>query len=628
MKKKIAVCANGWSLKALKDAIEGFRACAAEEDFDIFVFMCFASYSVHRTLMQGELNIYQLIDPADYDGVVVFSTMLNSDETVYSLCKNAKEKGVPVVSVGLEMEGVPSVCVGNENGIRETVSHLIEVHNVKKIFFIGGTEDHPDSIERLNVTREVMKEHGLKLTDKDVAYGRWSNGRAVQALNGLLRSHKKLPDAIVCANDVMALAVCTELEKQGINVPADIKVTGFDNIETCSIFYPAITTVQQDYAMVARKACEIIYGEKKSHRKPARIVVPTLPVIAESCGCTGNMFFPESRRVYCRHAFQRDLDAKLVEQNERGLRERLADVADYHDMKERLKTHYFRNHRYEGPEFYLVLNNEYFVNVMATEKELCAGGLKGKLDAVVALRNNELLEVEQVNAARLIPAYRKKKNEQHVYYLCPLHYFDNNYCYVVFTDDAYIINDAIMYPYLEKIQQSLRLLRVNLRLKLLYDKDALTGLYNRLGYEEKVLPLYQESLEQNTKLTVFFIDINYMKNINDNYGHEQGDVAIKTVAASIADCLQKDWVAVRYGGDEFLVIAPNCAKQKATNVKRRIEKRLNERIAEAKLEYDLTVSIGFVTTDPEKRPHAKLKEYVKEADDLMYQIKKVVHGEK
>ncbi|MBR3735889.1 MAG: GGDEF domain-containing protein [Lachnospiraceae bacterium] len=215
-----------------------------------------------------------------------------------------------------------------------------------------------------------------------------------------------------------------------------------------------------------------------------------------------------------------------------------------------------------------------------------------------------------------------------MYYLCPLHYFDNNYGYVVFTDDAYIINDAIMYPYLEKIQQSLRLLRVNLRLKLLYDKDALTGLYNRLGYEEKVLPLYQESLEQNTKLTVFFIDINYMKNINDNYGHEQGDVAIKTVAASIADCLQKDWVAVRYGGDEFLVIAPNCAKQKAANVKRRIEKRLNERIAEANLEYELTVSIGFVTTDPEKRPHAKLKEYVKEADDLMYQIKKVVHGEK
>ena len=626
MKKKIAVCANGWSMEALSNAVEGFRSYAAEKDFDIFVFMSFASYSAHHTLMQGELNIYQLIDPADYDGIVIFSTMLNSDETVYSICKKAKEKGTPVVSIGMEIEGVPSVCVGNENGIREMVSHLIEVHHVKKVFFIGGTEDHPDSMERLNVTREVMKEHGLKLADKDVAYGKWSNARAIRALDELLERHRKLPDAIVCANDIMALAICTELERRGIRVPEEVKVTGFDNIATGSIFFPALTTVQQDYATVARKACEIIYSEDRPRRRK-KIVVPTFAVIAESCGCTGNELYSEKRRMYCRHSFQRDLDAKLVEQNERSLRERISDVSDYQDMKEKLRGHFLRNHRYEGSTFYMILNDKYFENVMATEKELCADGLKGMLDVVSAIRGDDLLEIDRVSAARLIPGYRKKKKEQHVYYFCPLHYFENNYGYTVFTDDAYILNETIMYPYLEKLQQSLRLLRVNLRLKLLYDKDALTGLYNRLGYEEKVLPLYQNSLEQNRKLTVFFIDINCMKNINDNYGHEQGDIAIKTVAVSIADCLQKDWAAVRYGGDEFLMIAPNCAKQKAATVKKNIEERIQQRVAEAQLPYELTASIGCVTTDPVKRPDMRLKDYVREADELMYRIKKIVHGE-
>ena len=102
-------------------------------------------------------------------------------------------------------------------------------------------------------------------------------------------------------------------------------------------------------------------------------------------------------------------------------------------------------------------------------------------------------------------------------------------------------------------------------------------------------------------------------------------MAIKTVAFSIADCLQKDWAAVRYGGDEFLMIASNCGKQKAATVKMRIEERLRERVAEQQLPYELTASIGSVTTDPVKRPEARLKDYIKEADNLMYQIKKVVH---
>ena len=189
MKKKIAVCANGWSLDALSDAIKGFKACAKEKDFDIFVFMSFASYSTHQSLMSGELNIYKLMDPSDYDGVIVFSNMLNSDETAFSICKKAKEMKVPVVSIGMEMEGIPSVCVDNAAGMRDIVTHLVEEHNVKKVFYIGGTEDHVDSRERLRITREVMEAHGLKLSDKDVGYGKWSNRRAIDALDDLLKVH-------------------------------------------------------------------------------------------------------------------------------------------------------------------------------------------------------------------------------------------------------------------------------------------------------------------------------------------------------------------------------------------------------------------------------------------------------
>ena len=243
----------------------------------------------------------------------------------------------------------------------------------------------------------------------------------------------------------------------------------------------------------------------------------------------------------------------------------------------------------------------------------------------MAVREGRLVEAESVGSDKLIPGYRKKKKEQHVYYLMPLHYFNNNYGYVVLADRPYVLNESMIYQYLEKIMQSIRLIRVNLRLKQLYDKDAMTGLYNRFGYENKALPLYEESLKKQSRLTVLFVDINSMKTINDTYGHEQGDVAIRTVAAAIEDNLQKEWVAVRYGGDEFLVIVPDCGKQKAATVRKRIEQRIEERRTGIGLEYSLTASIGYVTSDPVQRPDASLWDYVREADALMYDIKKKMH---
>ncbi|MCR4946258.1 MAG: hypothetical protein K5929_04845, partial [Lachnospiraceae bacterium] len=81
MKNRIAVCTNGWSPDVLTKAMEGFEEYADSRDLDIFVFMSFASYSVHKHTMQGELNVYNLCEMSDYDGVVVFSNIINSDET-------------------------------------------------------------------------------------------------------------------------------------------------------------------------------------------------------------------------------------------------------------------------------------------------------------------------------------------------------------------------------------------------------------------------------------------------------------------------------------------------------------------------------------------------------------------
>nr|MCR5426610.1 GGDEF domain-containing protein [Lachnospiraceae bacterium] len=158
-----------------------------------------------------------------------------------------------------------------------------------------------------------------------------------------------------------------------------------------------------------------------------------------------------------------------------------------------------------------------------------------------------------------------------------------------------------------------------------YDKDQMTGLFNRFCYEDKVIPLYQESLEKADPMTVMFVDINYMKLINDKFGHLHGDNAILTVVDAIRKSVPRDAVSVRFGGDEFLLIVPGCGPDGAQRIRESIARTLEQTSEEKKLPYQVTASIGYVVTDPAGRRDAELQDYIREADQVMYGIKKEMH---
>jgi diguanylate cyclase (GGDEF)-like protein len=624
MKKKIAVCANGWNYDSLYEALTGIKEYAAKEDFDTFVFLSFAAYSEHHDIAQGELNIYELMDPEDYDGIIVFSTAINSVKTAVELCRRSKEKNIPVVSIGMEMDGVHSVSVSNDEGMRELVTHLVKEHDVKRVFFIGGTPDHVDSIARLKVTREVLAEYGLGLGYDDYGYGKWSNRYTAELIDQIIDSGKKLPDAIICANDIMAMAACSRLEEKGIYAPEDIIVTGFDDCREGKIFYPAITSVKQNYKEIGYTACDIIFGEIRGDNILKREIVRSSFVCGNSCRCGGDEY--EAQRIlYCRHTFKRNSNARLLEQNERTMRQWMADLPDYGILRETLYGHYQRNHQFEGKGFHICVNEEYFGKVMTSEKELWDKGSSAGIEVLLSLIDGQIVEGLKATAKSIVPGYDKKDDEQHIYFFMPMHYFEFNYGYVVMTDFPYIFEEDMLYPYMEKLQQSIRLMRTNLRLKMLYDKDQMTGMFNRFGYENKALPLYEESLNNKIKVMVMFVDINYMKLINDRFGHLHGDNAIRTVVSAINANISDRAIAVRFGGDEFLIIAPDCDEDKAAQTKGSILAYLDNKNKERSVPYDISVSIGYVVTDPEGRTDAKLSDYIREADKSMYEIKKELH---
>ena len=168
MKHRIAIFSNGYNGSITLKAIEGIKRFAAVRDFDTHFYIGFAASNEKPTFNIGQFNIYQLAKLEEYDGLIVFSGLLNNPALAEECCRQAKERGVPVISIGMKFEGIPYVGINNEDGMRDLVEHLIVEHNVRNVVYIGGTEGHVDTVERQRVVSEVMEKHGLKLPEENI----------------------------------------------------------------------------------------------------------------------------------------------------------------------------------------------------------------------------------------------------------------------------------------------------------------------------------------------------------------------------------------------------------------------------------------------------------------------------
>lgn len=630
MKNRIAVFTNGYSNSDNFRALNGMKEFAAKKDFDIHIFSCFTAYDENEADNIGNLGIYDLPDTSSYDGVIVFSNFLNSMDKINEIFERLRKDHIPAVSIGMKIDGFPFIGCNNETGMHEIVTHLIEKHDVKRIAFIGGTEDHPDSRLRLKVTKDVLKEHGLSFDERDLYYGLWANEPAEDAVHDLIGRPEGLPDAIVVANDVMGLAATTELVRLGYNIPQDVIVTGFDHREDVDTFYPGLTTVEPDYYNIGYEACRTIYDMLDGKPPRMEYMTGSKMIIGESCGCSDNMRCVEARNRFCHNSHLAVREERKFNRNTKEQRLIILNSESYHDMKVGLSNYYLEDHLLEGNDFSLVVNPRYIELVMSDEKTLLSNGYENAMEPLTALKDGQLVDAE-VSRSSLIPGYEKIPGKQSVYVFYPLHVKQYNYGYMCFKIGAAVFNDVLrIFEYLEKMQHSFVEYRINTKINILnreltrlYDKDPMTGLYNRFCYEEKVNIMFKKSIANRSKIMIMFIDINNMKKINDHYGHLYGDKAICIVADAIKAGISEAILAVRFGGDEFLLAASEYSIEEAESLKDSINRYIDKQNDSGIYPFRFTVSIGYVITDPTAKE--SIQDYVHMADELMYDIKRIYH---
>jgi LacI family transcriptional regulator len=169
--------------------------------------------------------------------------------------------------------------------MRALVRHLVHDHGYRTIGYVSGRSDSPDNRARASVFEAEAVTAGAEILNGHEWQGDYSAAGGAKVITSLLESGRRLPRAIVCANDQTALGVMHALARNGVNVPDKVAVTGFDDVPVARHLHPPLTTVRQPMLELGATAFDVLYSRITAGKGEAEVVLPVQLVLRQSCGC-------------------------------------------------------------------------------------------------------------------------------------------------------------------------------------------------------------------------------------------------------------------------------------------------------------------------------------------------------
>ena len=602
------------------NAVVGYQE--KHRDVYVQVFDCF-SFDLYSDKDGNRYQIYDLPDLSLYDAVLVQAHEIMNTDVLRKLERRIAAQGIPAISVGASMEGCLNIGTDDYSAAREMTEHLVKEHGARTFLYLKGCEREDGTGEaelRRKAFEDVCHEYGIPDDNISFYEGNWESRKGMSAVEELLASGKRLPDAIVSANDEMALGALSALTEQGIRVPEEVMVTGFDGILSASLSDPRLSTISRDFGTLITRGLELLLARVRKEKVPQLSYSPYKMICSESCGCYENYFaeLPRIKKMYYQNA---RLQERIFYQQDMMT----ADLfqTDSSQLIETVEKHY---QVFGEGRVYIYANDRYFDQYGAEESLedvdsstfsdtfvlTCCGGLD--------LERKSGAEYMRIGRRELTEAPLLRDERMAIFY--PLHFIDINMGFLVLTQPPSvaemqlhenIVNLCVFA--LENARQRIRSRNLNQKLNGLYVKDQLTGFYNRFGYDRMAKGVFEDINAQGCAIHVLFLDIDDMKVINDRYGHDKGDLAIKTVSKVVNGSCRRTDFKMRYGGDEFVIIT----EAGKGDLKSRLEKNFRLVNESGELPFYLGVSIGEYTV--ESTSPKSLDELLRRADALMYEEK-------
>lgn len=243
---------------------------------------------------KSKLDIVKLIDASYIDGLIILPGILlweNGQDDLQKILLHCNK--IPIVSIGIPLENIPSIVVDNYIGMCGLFEHLIESHNCNRIAFVRGPVTNPEAEERYKAYVDTLSKFNIPYNEELVFIGDFESWAGPAAVKHFCDTQKLKFDALVCSDDVNAIQAMVELEKRNYKIPEDIKIGGFDDIEMSSISSPPLTTVNQPLIELGSIGIQRISEHLSGVTLPLIERVPTHLVIRNSCSCSISESFLE-----------------------------------------------------------------------------------------------------------------------------------------------------------------------------------------------------------------------------------------------------------------------------------------------------------------------------------------------
>jgi len=401
-------------------------------------------------------------------------------------------------------------------------------------------------------------------------------------------------------------------------VPEDVIVTGFDGIELEQYNSPRLTTAAVDNDVLGEKIINAIDHMMNGVPLPEKIEVSYTMRISQSCGC---------KKIDPREVGDKILELYHRMNNSDGHEQHmfsyLAKSVECHTVEEMAKVMARSGDYYS----WVCTNTDFLSNTR--QRERFNNSFTKQMRVFMQTFDNKYKTGEVFDTKDLLPDMEQVLGRHNCLMFSPLHFQDevigyaaNSYSpiYFLFQNTRRFINNTNQI--MESFKNRQRLERANAELARIHMLDPMTGIYNRRGFYKNVRKLISKAEKQGVGVWVFSIDMDNLKKINDLYGHNEGDKAIKAVASLMTKCTAEGGICSRFGGDEFVAVIAET--DGADSFYEKVSRSIAEYNRRSKSPYDVSISCGYKAGKP--KTLKEIDDLMKESDREMYTQKRKHHS--
>ncbi|MBO5486452.1 MAG: GGDEF domain-containing protein, partial [Eubacterium sp.] len=388
-------------------------------------------------------------------------------------------------------------------------------------------------------------------------------------------------------------------------------------------------SVKRPETELGRRAYEKLKAYIKDGKAGDEEALKIIPIFTESCGCIDHL--AEDERSFRSEAVRDKLHVTSYSEIIKSSSADFTGVPTFEQLLVEIKRYI----KIINPEeFYLCmcvvaepLSVDGISDIEEKERTTDLTGYSSQICIPAAYRKGEYCRYGRFDVHKLLPEEVTEGNKGKFYTVIPVHYQDRCYGYCVLGNSRLMIDSELFHLFIMNINNAIENIRKQNMLNSMVQKlnrmwiyDTLTGIFNRAGFFKFANSVIDEAVRKGNKLFVLFLDLDGLKDINDKYGHDEGDAFIKAMGNVLSQVRGHGELLMRYGGDEFVVMAQGYTDEDAGKYIERIQDGIDKYNASSNKPYKLEASMGYNIVGPDEIHN--LEELIESADKEMYKVKK------